>query len=592
MTQNTTSHKNTIPSDIEIAVNEGYRLGAYITNDGYAFAFVSASEEISLLLYSNPDDEPEYEIRVGKEYKDGEVFSFIIKGINLDGYMYIYRDGEENITDPYAKSLKIITMPDGTKKYYGVLTGDRFSWNGDKSLHICPSDLVIYKLHVKGYTKNRFSKVKNKGTFKGLAEKIPYFLELGINGVELMPAYEFVSSGAGNNFWGYDKGYYFAPKADYCACYLSGNDYTTEVKEMIKKFHANGIEVYMEFYFPREITAGLIDDCLRYWKKEYHIDGAHVLCDERVRLILAEDVYLKDFKIFYSDWYHDCNNKNLIEYNDGFRNVSRRILKGDEDQLQAFFYAMCKNPNHASTVNYVASNNGFTLADLFSYDRKHNEDNGENNRDGEEYNLSWNCGVEGPTKKRKIQELRSRLMKNAMTILFTAQGIPLIFGGDEFGNSQHGNNNPYCQDNETGWVDWGAFTRNRKFFEFVKELIAFRREHTVLHMDKEPSLVDYRYHGLPDVSYHGSKAWYPDMAHYNRHGGILYCGKYAAKPENDVYLAFNMHWEPHEIALPSVPESEWEIMFTTGTEMNSDKPEKFIVVEPRTVVVLTNKKNS
>ena len=209
-----------------------------------------------------------------------------------------------------------------------------------------------------------------------------------------------------------------------------------------------------------------------------------------------------------------------------------------------------------------------------------------------DFNISWNCGVEGPTNNRKIKELRTRLMKNAMCMVMLSQGVPLIYAGDEFGNSQNGNNNAYCQDNETGWVDWSALNKNRKFFNYVTELIEFRKNHHILHTAKELFQTDYKYYGLPDISFHGSKAWYPEVENYNRHLGIMLCGKYAGD-ENDVYIGINMHWEKHILALPKVPDKKWRLILNTNdTEGIIIEQNRTMEVPPRSIVVLISEKNS
>ena len=142
----------------------------------------------------------------------------------------------------------------------------------------------------------------------------------------------------------------------------------------------------------------------------------------------------------------------------------RRFLRGDEDQVNGFLYYTRENPQDHGEVHYLANHDGFTLADMTSYDTRHNMENGEENRDGSAYNYSWNCGVEGPTRKTSILELRRRQMRNAMLLLFLSQGTPLLYGGDELENSQMGNNNAYCQDNEIGWIDW---KKGRSYSQFT-----------------------------------------------------------------------------------------------------------------------------
>ena len=166
-------------------------------------------------------------------------------------------------------------------------------------------------------------------------------------------------------------------------------------------------------------------------------------------------------------------------------------------------------------INYLADHDGFTLYDSVSYEQKHNLDNGEDNMDGSNENLTWNCGAEGVTRKPAVRALRLRQLKNAVLMLMTSQGTPLIYGGDEFGNSQKGNNNAWCQDNKTGWIDWKAAARNPEFAAFVKAAIAFRKAHPALHGEREPRLIDYKYLRLPGrMSFHSQRAWFSHDGKY------------------------------------------------------------------------------
>ncbi len=579
-------------NQITVTKNDSYTLGVNKIDKGYTFAYVSDKPKVNLLLFSADTKQPDYTIELNSSHKDGDVFTVLIKGIPQEISFYLYEDGGFVVTDPYATCLKFSEFEARKDSPYGVLNRTRFNWKGDANPKHSREELVIYKIHPKGWTANRYSKVRNKGTFKGITEKIPYLLELGINAIELMPSYEYVPEKKIEDFWGYDKGFYFVPKYSYCACRDKKADYTVEFKEMVRALHENDIEVIVEMFFPTNISTSLIRDCIRFWKKEYHIDGVHLLCDERVRFTLVNDEYIRDVKLFFANWYEDMPGKNLYEYNEGFLEVARRLLKGDENQLMAFLTAIKKNSAHAANVNFVAYNNGFTLADVVSYDYKHNEANNEGNRDGVDFNISWNCGVEGPTNNKKIKELRQKLMKNAMTMVFMSQGVPLIYGGDEFGNSQNGNNNAYCQDNEIGWVDWSAIKRNTKYFEFVKMLIAFRKDHSALSFEKEPLLMDYKYYGLPDMSYHGSRAWYPELDHYNRHIGVMLCGRYA-KEDANIYIGFNLHWESHRLALPIIPQRKWKIAFATDSSGQSQiVEERMVNIAPRSIIVLVDEKNS
>ena len=227
-----------------------------------------------------------------------------------------------------------------------------------------------------------------------------------------------------------------------------------------------------------------------------------------------------------------------------------------------------------------------------SYDRKHNEANGENNQDGTDYNYSWNCGAEGPTRKKQVMQLRKKQMKNALSFLMTAQATPLLLAGDEFCNTQQGNNNAYCQDNEITWLEWSGLRKNQDVFTFTKELIAFRKEHPILHTENMLTMMDKYGYGYPDLSYHGEEAWRVGMENYNRHIAMLYYSRLTGKAQQDdfVYLAYNMHWESKELALPALPKDyQWECVFDTSGE-ESDKLLEYgkplMQVAPRSVKIL------
>ena len=307
------------------------------------------------------------------------------------------------------------------------------------------------------------------------------------------------------------------------------------------------------------------------------MDGFHLKGARIPKKLIFKDPLFTDAKIWY-DWfdyedYHresEDQKKSLASYNTAFLYASRRFLKGDDNSCGDFLKAMLLNNSEYGNVNYVCDYEGFRLADLVSYEHKHNEENGENNKDGTDENHSWNCGIEGRTKKRSILELRTRQMKNIMTMLLLSQGTPMIFSGDEFGNSQGGNNNPYCQDNETGWVDWKALDKNRDLFDYVNFLIGLRKKYKILHSEKPFKLMDYISCGYPDLSCHGREAWRPDLSGHSHILGMLYCGLYEKNSKEPfIYACYNMHWTDAELALPKLPDGyEWELLSDTA---QSDK---------------------
>lgn len=438
----------------------------------------------------------------------------------------------------------------------------------------------MYKLHVRGFTIMSSSKVSGRGTFAGVAAKTAYFKELGINCVELMPAVEFDEMTPENDklyvipaktpekykmdYWGYRDAFYFAPKA----AYTSGSCPPDEFKQMIKTLHAAGIEVIMEFSFSSKVNQNLIIDCLRHWTMQYHVDGFHISSGTVPMHLLMTDPVLSEVKLF-SEGFDTVSvygqrvpaYKHLAAYHDGYAICCRRFLKGDEDMTAAFTNLVRDNDYQQSFVRYLSSHNGFRLYDAVSYDVKHNEANGEDNKDGTDYNYSWNCGAEGPTKRRKVMELRRRQLKNAWIFVILNQGIPLIYGGDEFGQTQNGNNNAYCQDNEISWLDWRKLRKNKELYMFVRSLLSFRRRHPVLHCEKPLRMMDYLGCGYPDFSVHGQLPWKPDTTPASRYIGHMYCGKYAhfdGAEDDFIYIAYNMYWESVVIHLPVLPkELEW-----------------------------------
>ncbi|MCC8136824.1 MAG: hypothetical protein LIO76_01950 [Clostridiales bacterium] len=551
-----------------------------------------------------------------------------------EDYEYNFRDGNRVVTDPYAGRIagrevygQVPSLsPHGIR---GAFLTETYRWGDDRLPEIPFCDAVMYHLHVRGFTMHKNSGVGRgqKGTFAGLKKKIPYLLSLGINQVKLMPVYEFSeleipeylythtisgqrqSAAAASyeqsrnaqefrkNYWGYGPGFYFAPKASYA----SSERADVEFKDMVRAFHANGIEVLLEFSFARETDIGLICACLTYWAREYHVDGFSIVGREDLSAVLARLPLFAGRKLICS-WYPDDftaenaagMNHQIAQSNDGFLNDCRRLLKGDAGTLEAFAWRTRRNPAGCAQINYMTNHDGFTLMDLVSYNMKYNDGNGEMGRDGSDANYSWNCGEEGPSAKRRIAALRMRQRKNAYAMMLLSQGTPMLLAGDEFGNSQKGNNNPWCQDGELTWLDFSRTKANRELTAFVSQLIAYRKAHRILHLDAEPQCTDYLSSGFPDLSYHGERAWYGDTRSSSLHMGCMYSGHYAGE-EDFLYIAWNFHWEAQQFALPLLPDG-----YSWVRVMDTNLPESFLPAEeqehlgdlrmlsvtPRTVVLL------
>lgn len=588
------------------------KLGAGVEADGINFTIVSAAPEpLSLLIYRKGTDKVFEEFKLSSEYAVGTVYAVKVLGIDSTQYEYNYRLGDRIMPDPCAALLSgrdSFGIRAADEQGHGVRCGflaDQYDWEQDQLPRISAAEEIMYGLHVRGFTMQNSARVEHPGSFAGLAEKAGYIKELGVNQIKLMPVYDFeevivLEDGQKMNYWGYGPGFYFAPKSAYAA----GANPVDEFRAMVKTFHRLGIEVLLEFNFVAGVDYRMAADCLLHWHRHYHIDGFQIIGNQQLASLLAADPIFTGIKLIgdnFSGTEQDtglwaARTQPLYEYNEGFKMDIRCFLKGDPDQLNAFAYRLKRNPEQCGVINYVADHNGFTLKDMVSYEERHNLDNGEQNQDGPPWNASWNCGIEGPTRKTKIIELRYRQIKNALVMLYFAAGTPLLRAGDEFGKSQQGNNNPYCQDNKISWLDWKRGKRDTDLTAFTRALIAIRKRYKILTMPRELKIMDTLSCGYPDLSYHGSRAWYGEFDSRKRHLGILYCGLYA-DAEYFLYAAFNLHWNEHEFALPHLPEGmEWYIMLDTsrqvwpqGKEPKLNETQLFTVPE-RTVVVLIGRK--
>lgn len=599
--------------------------GVTKTQEGFLFTVrIPDAKEASLLLYRQGSDVIEQEILLPVRDRIGEIASVCVEPLETGAWEYNYRIDQKVVTDPYAVRIcgrDTFGMPvpqqEDAHKMRGGLPDGRTAQTA--SLEIPYEDTILYKAHVRGFTKDSGSGVRQKGTFAGVAEKIPYLKSLGITSLELMPVYEFMELPAPEtqrnsytldlkkepkvNYWGYGPAFYFAPKAAYAA----GEDPVAEFAELVDALHREGLECILEFYFPGDARAGFVLDVLHYWLLTFHVDGFHLVGEGSWLQQVVEDPLLKRSKLIaigydmgaFPKEHQIPTYKNLGEHNLAFLQIARRFLKGDEGCAEEIAYRMRRNPQTSAVINYFADHDGYTMADMVAYEQKHNEENGEQNQDGSNHNFTWNCGVEGPSRKKTVRQLRERQMRNAWMILLLSQGTPMIYAGDEICNSTGGNNNPYCQDNEVGWLSWNKNKNHRQMLEFVRNAIGFRKAHPILHLAGEPRLMDYRSYGIPDLSYHGERAWYGQMEYNSRCFGAMYCGAYAVRPDgtldNCLYLAYNMHWEEHELALPKVPDGLcWKIAADTSQEFGFFHPgeepglanQRKLAVPPRTVMVL------
>jgi isoamylase len=350
----------------------------------------------------------------------------------------------------------------------------------------------------------------------------------------------------------------------------------------------------------------VIMDSLRYWVLEMHVDGfrfdlASALGRDLngVNMLhpffqaIHQDPVLSRVKLIAEPWDvaeggYQVGNYPVLwsEWNGKYRDAVRSYWRGDEGRIGEIAYRLTGSPDlyeHGgrrpyASINFVTAHDGFTLNDLVSYSEKHNETNGEENRDGDNDNHSWNCGVEGPTDDLKIAALRRRQRRNFLTMLFLSQGVPMLCGGDEFGRTQNGNNNGYCQDNETSWFNWQHDENQRRLLEFTKKLIALRKQHPVFRRPK--FLQGHRIPGsetrdvmwfTPGGEEMGDEEW---NSPFVRCLGMLLSGDAAdilnfqgERVRDETYLLLvNAHYEPIQFVLPGEEQVEWELFLDTTDE--------------------------
>jgi glycogen operon protein len=628
-------------------------LGATVERGGINFAIFSRhATAVTLVLHLPGSAEAIAAFPLDpKRNRTGDVWHAFVAGLD-PGVEYAYRmEGPVSVrhrfdplvclADPYAPALNGRRVwgdgntepPDAFRR--ALIVSRDHDWELDQPINRPLADSVVYELHVRGFTQDASSGVSRPGTFRGLTEKIPYLLDLGITAVELLPVTEFdeldndrVNPDDGSdlrNLWGYHPLSFFAPKAGYAADAGPGSE-VSEFKDMVKALHAAGIEVLLDVVYnhtgegdhrgPTYSLKGIdngtyymlagdgsfmnfsgcgntvncnhpyvrrfILDSLRYWVTEMHVDGfrfdlasilgrgqnGHVLSSPPLLEQIAGDPVLAGTKLIAEAWdaaglYQVGRFPNWgrwAEWNGRFRDDIRRFVRGDPGTVGSLatrlagssdLFQSGREPGHG--INFVTSHDGFTLADLVSYNDKHNAANGEGNRDGDSHNLSWNCGVEGPAADPEVQSLRERQVRNFAALLLLSRGVPMILAGDEMGRTQGGNNNAYCQDNRTSWLDWGLLKTNRSLYRFFKLLIEFRKAHELLRHD---SFVVRDGLG-PEISWHGFRLGEPDWGGGSRSLAMHLSGYTRQGRADDIFLIANAHWEPHHFALPTLDHRRW-----------------------------------
>ncbi|MDD2973292.1 MAG: glycogen debranching protein GlgX [Lachnospiraceae bacterium] len=638
-----------------------------------------------LLLFHRMEDEPYAVLKFPEHYRIGNVYSMIVFQLNIEEFEYAYRldgpydpkkgiifDKTKILLDPYAKAVTGQSVwgqkPTKGNHYKARVVKNDFDWGNCKQPLTPMEDLIIYEMHVRGFTNDESSKVEFPGTFAGIKEKLPYLKELGITAVELMPIFEFdelsdkreVDGNTLLNYWGYNTISFFAPNTGYCGK-TEYNREGNELKSLIKELNENGIEVFLDVVFNHTaegnengpffsfkgidnniyylltpegyyynfsgcgntlncnhpIVQQMILECLRYWVITYRVDGfrfdlASILGRNEdgspmskppLLQSLAFDPILGKVKLIAEAW--DAGGlyqvgtfpawNRWVEWNGRYRDDMRSFLKGDYGKAQAAANRITGSLDiycpeyrgHNASVNFITCHDGFTLHDLYTYNEKHNEGNGWNNTDGSNDNLSWNCGAEGETENPEILRLRKRLIKNACAVLMCSRGIPMFLAGDEFENTQYGNNNAYCQDNRISWLDWDLLKKNKETFSFFKYMIGLRKKYRVIRTQTNQCT-----NGFPDVSVHGVQAWNGDFSGNDHYVGVMYAGRSADDTKNEIlYLGINTYWEMQKVELPELPTGMcWKVLVDTYQEKSIVKDSiqlyREMEIQPRSVMIL------
>ncbi len=657
---------------LPLDVVEGFKIrpgffrmyGACVASNGVSFTINSHGATRCTLLLFKPQAPKSYaRIPFPDSYRIGDTYSMLVYDIKPDEFEYAFSfDGpyepakgllfnEENVLlDPYSRAVtgqrKWGEKPEGGKdfEYRARVVKSSFDWGNIKQLEQPFEDLVIYEIHVRGYTKDKSSGVSAPGTFAGLKDKIPYLKDLGINAVELMPIFEFDEMESARvvdgvqlyNYWGYNTVSFFAPNTSY-AFNEEHNHEGDELKSLIKALKENGIEVILDVVFNHTaegnemgpcfsfkgidnnvyymltpdahyynfsgcgnvmncnhpVVRNFIIDCLRHWAIEYRVDGfrfdlASILGRDQngapmanppILESLAFDPVLGKMKLIAEAW--DAGGLYQVgsfpswnrwaEWNGRYRDDMRSFLKGDDGMAGNAITRITgsrdlyspESRGHKASVNFLTCHDGFTLYDLYSYNEKHNEKNGWNNTDGDNNGHSWNCGAEGETDDPNVNGLRRRLIKNAFAALLCSRGPAMFFAGDEFCNTQFGNNNAYCQDNIISWLDWSRLEEFKEIHDFVRHMIQFRKEHPILRKMTKPSSCQF-----PEISVHNGTPFNASTDYKTKLIGIMYAGRNEEDTEDDiVFYCMNAYWEPLVMQLPVLPNGKhWHVDTNTNAE--------------------------
>jgi isoamylase len=638
-------------------MSKGYPTPFGVTKRAHGANFSLYSKHASAVsLYFFEDNNPSPVQKVEVVNKTGDVWHVLIH--NLPSHLkYAYKisgiygrskafyHSDKFLLDPYAKAVDTVNYWGEEKsrtvyKPLGIIDSPKeFDWEGVKPPKLLLKDLIIYEMHVRGFTQHSSSGVKNKGTFLGIIEKIPHLVDLGINAVELLPVTEFnemenrlrhpSTHKKMYNYWGYSPVSFFSLMNRYATPKASLGEVIIEFKTMVRELHRQGIEVILDVVFNHTAEGNergpvisykgidptiyyhidqqnhysnftgcgntlngnhpasieLIRDCLRYWVSEMLIDGfrfdlasaltrgegGEPLIPSPLFQAISQDPVLSSTKLIAEPWDAQglyqlgsfCSEESRwSEWNDQYRKCVRRFIKGTPYEKKVFATRICGsqdlygNRSPLSSINYATCHDGFSLYDLVSYNVKHNLENGEDDRDGNPDNESWNCGFEGLTTDSQILSLRERQIRNFHLALMLSQGVPMLLMGDEYKHTKNGNNNPWGQDNDLNWFLWNQLEDNRGFFRFYKGLIHFRK--------KNPMLKNDKFFSPSEIEWHGHEPFEPNWDLANL---FLAFTIKEAKGDQSLYAAFNTSNQTVQVILPPpISSKEWRMIVNTAND--------------------------
>lgn len=660
-----------------ISVGHCRKLGATIEEGGVNFAvWCPAAGSIELLLFDDIDDTDPDVIELSSPiFRSTYYWHVFVHRIGA-GQIYAFRirsalryydaagshiEIGKVLLDPYGKR---ILFPRAYRRFQGndlkenvkvsaknaVIDFDNYNWGVDCRPNHPLNKTVIYEMHVRGFTAHKSSGLPKqlRGTYRGLIEKIPYLVELGISAVELMPVYQFDAGDAfgegHHNYWGYSPMSFFAPHEGYASVKdLMGP--IDEFRDMVRALHRNNIEVILDVVYNhtsegnehgptycfkgldkrnyyiinqegyyanysgcgntlngnRPVVRNMILDSLIFWVEVMHVDGfrfdlASILSRDdngvpqyspATLMDIDANLRLADTKLIAEPWdagglyqLGNISGFKWREWNGQFRDDVRSFMRGDPGMIQRFVNRMLGSPDiykdkpvdPQKSINFITCHDGFTLFDLVSFAQKHNEDNGEGNRDGTNENYSANYGFEGHSSNEHLNELRLRQCKNFMAITILSMGTPMITMGDEVLRTQDGNNNAYCQDNELSYLNWNFTEAQQEMFNFTRKLIGRRTAKNEIQRDFRSAQFKMLDNVLRNtrLQWHGTKPFQPDWSRESHSiGTIVYWGDY------NIYAYFfvNAFWEDMIVELPAVPghhRQHWYMVVNTANKPPDD----------------------